>query len=561
MRTSVAQGAMVGRIAAGPPPAAEGVAPHPFSRHGPPRSASAGARPEGQSSITPNRYAAVTAAVRSVTPSFSKARRRWVLTVASPMNSSRPTSALDRPRATHPSTSHLARGQLGPDGRRPQPAGQPGHHRRREHRLASGGAPDRVGERSAGSVLEQVAAGPGLDRPHDVGVGVVGGQDQHGRAVRAPREAGRRLGAVHDRHPQVHEHHVGPQPAAQHHRLGAVGGLADHLEVALLAEHGHQAGPHDGVVVDDEQPDHRVIAAPHAQRRARCRARCRTSTAPPTSAAREPARRRGRSRRAPRRASKPRPSSVTSSTDAVWLVVVEPGHLDGRCAECRRTLASASWAVRRMTTSELAEQAPGRPTTRTSPAIPVSADTASTSRCRASARVRDWRWPGVSSATMSRASARLSAAVCSMQRQPLAHGLDVAPVQRRVGGPRERHHRGEALREGVVDLAREALALPDTPCARSAAARSACVRCSSSMVSARLSASSVSSGSTGPAPSDRASVIAEETRIADQRAGALRQGGEAHHAEPDHDRHGGPDGRAPGEQRPGLREQREGRAK
>ncbi len=43
-----------------------------------------------------------------------------------------------------------------------------------------------------------------------------------------------------------------------------------------------------------------------------------------------------------------------------------------------------------------------------------------------------------------------------------------------------------------------------------------------------------------------------------QRTGALRQGGEAHHAEPEHHRHRGPHCRAPGEQRPGLREQREG---
>ena len=44
--------------------------------------------------------ATVTACVRSSTPSLANARSRWVFTVASPMDSSRPIWALVRPRAT-----------------------------------------------------------------------------------------------------------------------------------------------------------------------------------------------------------------------------------------------------------------------------------------------------------------------------------------------------------------------------------------------------------------------------------------------------------------------------
>ena len=55
--------------------------------------------------ITPSAIAWVTAAVRSLTPSLAKDRSKCVFTVASPMNSSPPISALVRPRATSASTS------------------------------------------------------------------------------------------------------------------------------------------------------------------------------------------------------------------------------------------------------------------------------------------------------------------------------------------------------------------------------------------------------------------------------------------------------------------------
>lgn len=53
----------------------------------------------------PRSIATVTAAVRSETPSLPKTRSRWVFTVASLMYSSRPISALVRPRATLRRTS------------------------------------------------------------------------------------------------------------------------------------------------------------------------------------------------------------------------------------------------------------------------------------------------------------------------------------------------------------------------------------------------------------------------------------------------------------------------
>ena len=61
--------------------------------------------------------------------------------------------------------------------------------------------------------------------------------------------------AVHVRHEQVHQHHVGLQPAGHRHALGAVGGLADDLDVGLQVEEGPQAHPDDRVVIDEQHPD------------------------------------------------------------------------------------------------------------------------------------------------------------------------------------------------------------------------------------------------------------------------------------------------------------------
>src|SRR5690606_8498168 len=47
-------------------------------------------------------------------------------------------------------------------------------------------------------------------------------------------------------------------PPYQVHDLGAVAGLADHLDVRRPAEHQHQPGPDQGVVVDEQHADRRL---------------------------------------------------------------------------------------------------------------------------------------------------------------------------------------------------------------------------------------------------------------------------------------------------------------
>jgi hypothetical protein len=123
------------------------------------------------------------------------------------------------------------------------PAEQPGGDGRRQHGLSACRRPHRPEELFAGTVLEQVPGRTGLDRGQHVAQSVDGGHP------------------VHTRHPQIHQHDVGPQRVDDGHRLHAVRGLADHLESRIAREHAAQAVAHDGVVVDDHQADHRDTSA------------------------------------------------------------------------------------------------------------------------------------------------------------------------------------------------------------------------------------------------------------------------------------------------------------
>src|SRR5215207_9025956 len=87
----------------------------------------------------------------------------------------------------------LAGGE-GLGGRPAHAADQPGGHRRGQHRLAPGGGPDGREQPLPRGVLEQIAGGPGLDGAQDVGVGVVGGEDQHPGGGEAGGDLGRGRG-------------------------------------------------------------------------------------------------------------------------------------------------------------------------------------------------------------------------------------------------------------------------------------------------------------------------------------------------------------------------------
>ena len=130
----------------------------------------------------------------------------------------------------------------------------------------------------------------------------------------------RRLDAVHRRHADVHEHHVGPGARAARpprRRLG----LADHVDVVLRVEDHAEAGPHERLVVDDEDPDH---GAPPRRERARD-PRSRRRARPGLELRRRRRRRvracrRGRGRRRRRAGAASAPSSLISSSSRVGLV-------------------------------------------------------------------------------------------------------------------------------------------------------------------------------------------------------------------------------------------------
>ena len=142
----------------------------------------------------------------------------------------------------------------------PLPAGQPGEHagcrdRRRaargelgqqplghgggEQRPAIGRGPHAQQQLLGRSVLEQESAGPGPEGCVYVLIQVVGGQDDDtdlmgGLAVRLPRRDTAGGGQpVQQRHPDIHQHDVGPGLAGQPHRFLAVAGLPDHRQAWL----------------------------------------------------------------------------------------------------------------------------------------------------------------------------------------------------------------------------------------------------------------------------------------------------------------------------------------
>ena len=87
-------------------------------------------------------------------------------------------------------------------------------------------------------------------------VEVEGGQDHH-LGVALLDQPPARLHPVQPGHADVHEHHVGTEPAGLLDGLEAVGSLPDDLEVLLGLEHQAQAPAHHRFVVGEQQADHR----------------------------------------------------------------------------------------------------------------------------------------------------------------------------------------------------------------------------------------------------------------------------------------------------------------
>ena len=62
-------------------------------------------------------------------------------------------------------------------------------------------------------------------------------------------------------HPHVHQDHVRAGRSGDLDRLDAVGGLAEHGEVRRGVDEHPETGPHERLVVDDDDPDHAAATA------------------------------------------------------------------------------------------------------------------------------------------------------------------------------------------------------------------------------------------------------------------------------------------------------------
>jgi hypothetical protein len=117
-----------------------------------------------------------------------------------------------------------------------------------------------------GDVLEQEAAGARGERGVDVLVEIVGRQDEDAGLARAVgQDPPGGLQPVHPRHPDVHEHRVGPGPPDGGDRLGAIGRLGHHLDAVSGEDHA-ESGAHQGLVVGDDDPQRAGHADVHGRR-------------------------------------------------------------------------------------------------------------------------------------------------------------------------------------------------------------------------------------------------------------------------------------------------------
>lgn len=87
-------------------------------------------------------------------------------------------------------------------------------------------------------------------------VGVVGRQDDDARGGQFGAQLARGGDAAQARHFQVHQDNVGRELARRRRRLGAIGGLAHHLDPLGVAEDGSQPLANDLLVIYEQDANH-----------------------------------------------------------------------------------------------------------------------------------------------------------------------------------------------------------------------------------------------------------------------------------------------------------------
>src|SRR5665811_2328549 len=207
---------------------------------------------------------------------------------------------------------------------------------------AAGDLAHGIDQFSARRLLQHVAAGSGRERLAHVAWIVLHREHQHLRRGRLLEQLRRHLDAALSGHHDVDENHVRLARASLEDSLAPVARLADGLDVGRRVEHVAQPGPHDRMVVDDQDADHlrgtsATIVVPAPSLDSIC-------SRPFSSAMRSsiPTRPRPSSRPAP--ASKPRPSSSITAITLPLLRVTRT--LTELARACLTTLVSDSWTMR-----------------------------------------------------------------------------------------------------------------------------------------------------------------------------------------------------------------------
>src|SRR5580704_9517113 len=130
-----------------------------------------------------------------------------------------------------------------------------------EKGLARGHRANGAGQFLARRVLQEIPERPGLERRKDVVLVAVGGEHDHPRLGIARPDLAERFDAVHHRHLDVEEDHVGMGPACLLDGLDAVGCSSHHLDVGLELEHGAETVPDHRMVIGDENAYHALTAS------------------------------------------------------------------------------------------------------------------------------------------------------------------------------------------------------------------------------------------------------------------------------------------------------------
>gem|GEM_PF-6361253 len=108
-------------------------------------------------------------------------------------------------------------------------------------------------------VLEQEAGRTGLDGPHDVTVGVEGGQDDDPPGDAASHELASGGQAVETRHLHIEQEHVDRVSSVAPQGIIAVNGLPDDLHVRLRSQQHGQSHGEQRFIIGQAQADHRRL--------------------------------------------------------------------------------------------------------------------------------------------------------------------------------------------------------------------------------------------------------------------------------------------------------------